>query len=263
MSSKLNLLDSYNKAAPTDQAILDLFEGEWSSAMPPGSGLVTQPGSAGLFADSRIAWSQTLLGGFKDRTILELGPLEGGHSYMAQQGGASHVLAIEANRRAFLKCLCIKEVFHLDRVTFRLGDFVEYLRGDPGRFDIVFANGVLYHLKDPIEWFSLISGVSDRLCSWTQYYDQRIIESTPHLARFFSAPETVERDGMTFTVARKNYLEAVEWSGYCGGSAEYAYWMSRDTIVTLLERHGYRNVEIGFDDPHHPNGPAFAFVATR
>ena len=59
--------------------------------------------------------------------ILELGPLEGAHTYQLEKLGAAEIVAIEANKEAFLKCLIIKELAQLERARFLLGDFVTYL----------------------------------------------------------------------------------------------------------------------------------------
>lgn len=61
-----------------------------------------------------------MLGAFVGKTRLELVPLEGGHSYMLQKMGVKKIIAIEANSRAFLKCLCIKEIFDLNKVEFKI-----------------------------------------------------------------------------------------------------------------------------------------------
>ena len=45
--------------------------------------------------------------------ILELGPLEGAHTYRLEQLGAERILAIEANVEAYLKCLIVKEILGL------------------------------------------------------------------------------------------------------------------------------------------------------
>src|SRR6187402_1626923 len=90
------ILDSYVHAAPSPQLALDLFKGDWWSAVP---GL--QAGSTPLFDDSRIRWAVEHLGGVTGRRILELGPLEGGHTYMLERAGAASVVAIEANTRAY------------------------------------------------------------------------------------------------------------------------------------------------------------------
>ncbi len=113
--------------APSTQNVIDLFDGEWSTAMPSDLGAVSRPGHAGLFTDGRISWAGQILGPFRGLDILELGPLEGAHSFMLEQLGAASITAIEANARAFLKCLCIKEVMGMLRVRFMLGSFLPYL----------------------------------------------------------------------------------------------------------------------------------------
>ena len=125
--SVMNVLDEYVLSSPSQQNIIDIFQGEWSSKLPDGFALETQPGQADLFQDARVFWAEEVFGGFNDWNILELGPLEGGHSYMFQAKGAAKITAIEANKRAFLKCLCIKEVLNLNKVDFCLGDFMSFL----------------------------------------------------------------------------------------------------------------------------------------
>ena len=73
-------------------------------------------------------WLVEQLGGVRDLSILELGPLEGGHTYWLEKMGAKSILALEANTRAFLKCLVVKEVYGLERAKFLCGDFMGFLR---------------------------------------------------------------------------------------------------------------------------------------
>ena len=115
-------LEYYTRVAPSNQAMLDIFKGQWSSKMPDATGLETTPGPAGLFEDQRITWAGQVFGGFDGKRILELGPLEGGHSYMLHKAGASQVVAVEANSKAFLKCLIVKQIFDLTNVEFLFGD---------------------------------------------------------------------------------------------------------------------------------------------
>jgi hypothetical protein len=65
------------------------------------------------------------------------------------------------------------------------------------------------------------------------------------------------------SLARKNYLEAVKWEGFCGGSQDHAYWLTRDSLFTALDHYGFKTIEVGFDTPDHPNGPALALCATK
>jgi hypothetical protein len=84
------------------QNIVDIFSGDWSTAMLKEGNCISIPGTSQLFDDQRIHWAEEALGGFKGTNVLELGPLEGHHSYMLKKAGAKTVTAIEANSRAFL-----------------------------------------------------------------------------------------------------------------------------------------------------------------
>ena len=257
------ILDAYVLDVPSDQNVLDIFKGEWSSKLPQNCSLVTQPARAGLFEDARIAWAEEVLGKFADCNILELGPLEGGHSYMFQNRGAKRVIAVEANIRAFLKCLCVKEIFKLNRVDFKLGDFMPYLRKDDTRYDMVFASGVLYHMEEPVELLKMISKVSDRAYLWTQYYDENIISKRPDLAHKFTAVRSFEYDGASYEYSTQSYKDSLNWAGFCGGPKPVSRWLTRDSIMRALRQYGFVDIQVGFDAPDHPNGPAFALCVKK
>jgi Protein of unknown function (DUF1698) len=259
----MKILDAYVQNAPSSQNVLDLFKGEWSSQLPTYLELVTQPGTAGLFEDSRVVWAEEVLGSFAGWNILELGPLEGGHSYMFQKKGASKITSIEANTRAFLKCLCIKEILGLNRVSFKLGDFMPFLRSDSEQYDMVFASGVLYHMEEPVELIKLISKVSDKVLLWTQYYDGNIISQKESLADKFSPVDTFGYDGAFYEFSTQAYKEALDWSGFCGGPKPVSKWLTRDSILRALKRYGFTDIQINFDSPDAQNGPAFAICAKK
>jgi len=207
----LKVLDLYANKEPKHQNILDIFANEWSSAMPDDSGLVTKPGKSSLFDDDRIKWVEEILGGFHSLDILELGPLEGGHSYMLQRMGAKKITSIEANNRAFLKCLCIKEIFDLNRVEFKLGDFVSFLKETDVTFDLVIACGVLYHMMNPLELLELISQVTGRVFIWTHYYDREIITANKILKLKFGPLEAFEYRGDMYMAAKQSYEKALDY----------------------------------------------------
>lgn len=257
-SAKPGILDAYCMEQPSPQQALDLFRGEWSSAMPVGSGLRTTPGSAALFEDARVTWAVAQAGGVAGWRILEIGPLEGGHSYMLEQAGAAEVLAIEANTRSFLKCLCIKEVFRLQAVRFLLGDGMAFMEQDAGGFDMVFASGVLYHLQDPMAFLRLLPRMAPRALLWTHYFDDTIVRNAPAIAHKFGTIERGTIDGFTYESVEQSYKEALQWSGFCGGSAPTSRWLTRRSILDYLRHLGYERIEVSFEAPEHPNGPAFA-----
>ena len=255
------ILDAYCMEKPGPQQVLDIFRGEWSSKMPSVSGLQTVPGQAELFEDARVTWAASQCGGVRGRRILELGPLEGGHSYMLEQAGAAEVLAVEANVRSFLKCLCIKEIFGLSKVHFVLGDCMAFMEQNPGGWDLVFASGILYHMKEPARFLSLLPRMAPRVFLWTHYFDERIIRGTPALAHKFGRLEEGEISGFRYQYVEQSYKEALGWSGFCGGSAETSLWLTRHSILGLLEHLGYRTIEVSFEALDHPNGPSFGVYA--
>jgi hypothetical protein len=215
-----------------------------------------------VFEDARLHWASAELGGIQDRRVLELGPLEGGHTYMLHQMGASSILAIEANSRAFLKCLIIKNIFHLDRADFQCGNFVSYLRESQDGFDIAIAAGVLYHMVNPAELIELLSRSTDRLYIWTHYYDEGIIGSNRRLAERMVEHVRAEHAGFVHTLHRHQYLDSLTMA-FTGGTGPYSSWMEREEILDCLRHFGFRNVRTNFEERNHPNGPCLAIVAQR
>src|ERR1035437_2345539 len=186
------ILDEYILTSPSNQNKLDVFKGEWSSILPAEYGLVTG-GSVKLFEDDRIYWAKKVLGHPYFSSILELGPLEGGHSYMLN-GNTNKVISIDANTRAYLKCLIIKEIFKL-KVDFRLGDFNNYLKTCKDKFNVVNACGVLYHQQKPIELIKLISQVTDKVFIWTHYFDAEIIQKRLDISNKFTDLNSMNYEG--------------------------------------------------------------------
>lgn len=259
----MEILDIYVDEKPTEQNIINIFQGEWTSKLPEKYNINTQPGTALLFEDPRINWAEEVFGSFENLNILELGPLEGGHSYMFQNKKAKKIISIEANSRAYLKCLCIKEILNLNKVDFFLGNFLPYLKECTNHFDLVFASGVLYHMKEPIELIKMISKISQKVFIWTHYYDEKIISQRIDHGKKFGPIITFNYDGASYEGYTHYYNDALEWNGFCGGMNPDCVWLTRDSIIRALRNFGYENVKIGFDDPNHINGPALAICAWK
>ena len=258
----MSILDLYIKSAPSHQNALDIFNNEWSSKLPaPLANL--KAGSIPLFEDARIDWVATKIDGIQGKTVLELGPLEAGHTYMLERLGAASIVSIEANTHAYLKCLIIKEILELKNTRFLCGDFVEYLRNSQTKFDISIASGVLYHMQNPAELIGLLAKFTDKIFIWTHYYDRRIISANANLRHKFVDSSPANYAGFQHTLYRQEYKKALEWSGFCGGNANNSHWMSRDDILACLKHFGLKNIEISFEAPDHPNGPSFALMAVR
>jgi hypothetical protein len=254
-----SILDSYVAKAPCAQNAVDIFAGEWSAELPVAD---VTAGGVPLFKDDRVDWAIEQLGGVSGRFVLELGPLEGGHTYMLVNAGAS-VTAIEAQTRAYLRCLITKELLGMTGARFQLGDFMAYLKDAPSHVDVCFASGVLYHMRNPVETISLLAGVADQLFVWTHIYDESIVRASELLSPRFTTEEHVEYQGFAHTLHRFEYAHSLHSKAFCGGSAPYGNWLSREDLFAALDRFGWTVKATGYDEPNHPHGPAIAVVAAR
>lgn len=261
-----SILDSYVSAIPSPQTAADIFAGEWAARFPPPLAHV-RAGVAPLFEVEHVPWGVEVLGGISGGRVVELGPLEGGHTYILDRLGAAEVVAIEANTRAFLKCLIAKELLGISSARFLCGDFVAYLadraeRGSPP-FDLCLASGVLYHLADPVPVLALMRKASDRLVLWTHYYNPELVSGRPDLAVKFPRSEIVERAGFRHTLYRQEYQGALAVPGFAGGTAETSSWMNREDIVGALEHVGYEITAIGHEEPDHKGQGSCFCIAAR
>ena len=256
-SSRRRFIDS----APSPQTAVDSVPIGWATRFPEPLDDV-RAGEVDLFTYERMTWGFERLGGLAGRSVLELGPLEGAHSYMAQQAGAKRIVSVESNRQAFLKCLVVKELFDLDRCSFLCGDAIEYLVEASEQFDICFACGILYHSPEPVRMIDLISQRASRLLIWTHYYEEGAVANAGITNRF--APvEEVDYGGFRHRVHRHSYGLATRLTGFWGGNQPYSNWLPRDDLLGALQHFGWRDIEIAFEDDRHPNGPALALVAVR
>jgi hypothetical protein len=252
--------------APADQNALDVFAGEWSS-QPPASRADLKAGATPLFDDPRIAWAHHRLmemgleGGFARKQVLELGPLEGGHTYLIDRLEATAVTAVEANTRAYLKCLIAKETFGMPRARFLLGDCLAYLRAPGPHFDIGVACGILYHLTNPVELLELLAQRCDALFLWTVFYDPEFVAKNPVPGAKFTDALPMDHAGFKHTVHRFNYGPSLDWKGFCGGGEVFSYWMEKPEILGALERFGFTD----FRTEQHPNvhGSALLVAARK
>jgi len=256
----MSLSTEYVKTAPSVQNALDIFKGRWFSRLPLAG---ARAGDVPLFEDARIAWAIAEFGGVEAKTVLELGPLEGAHSYMLERAGAASVTAIEANPEAFLKCLVVKESLGLERTHFVCGDFLEYLRAEPPRFDAAVASGVLYHTSAPVELIALLSRITGQLFLWTHYYDAELIGRNRELESMFAGERESEHDGFRHTLYRYEYWGSFGARRFCGGSRAHAHWMRRDEILACLQHFGYTHIVTKFEERDHVDGPAFALLASK
>jgi len=215
-----------------------------------------------LFEDVRLHRLIELAGGVENCRVLELGPLEGAHSYMLEKAGARSVLAIEACVMSFVKCLIVKELLGLQRVAFEFGNFMPFLEESTESFDLIVASGVLYHQAEPLRLLKLLGERTATVFLWTHYY-QEDVDSDRIKAHDFTRVPGVRLDGFECDMYRLEYDRYLRFGKYRGGVDPYTNWMSRGDLLAALRHFGFSNLEIAFEQTVHPFGPNLTVLARR
>ena len=243
---------------PSHQNAIDIFRDRWASNIEEVHPGVTS-GPMPLFsADGRPSIAAQYLGltpgSLRGMSVLELGPLEGAHTYQLAKLGAENILAIEANAEAFLKCLVVKEILQTPRCRFLLGDCLKFLLEGNDTFDLIFCSGILYHMENPFELIKAISAHTDRVYLWTTYCNPDVSAA---LARL---PKPVVCDGLELTFYEQAYADP-EVGTFWGGNSPTSSWLSKEDIELCFRHFGY-DLTVHVDEPGI-NGPCITATGIR
>lgn len=254
----------YANHPPDPQQTLDIFKDSWASRLPEEYAAL-RAGSADLFNDPRVNWAISAL---KDlgvcvsgSHILELGPLEGGHTYQLSKAGATLVTAIEAHKEAYLKCLVVKELLSVQRVNFLFGDAVSFLREIGHLYDVGFASGFLYHLSNPVETIELLCRRCGAVFLWTVYYDPDFSRANRDVPAGNGVVSTHSHSGFEHRLHRHDYGNGLNLSRFWGGMASHSHWMEKDQILAAFAYFGLTKQTVEFE--RNQNGSALRMVAAR
>jgi SAM-dependent methyltransferase len=177
------------------------------------------------------------------QTILELGSLEGGHTFtLARHAGVEWVLGIEGRQANIDKAKFVQELLRVDNVEFRNENLEVVDLAAFGRFDAVFCLGVLYHLPEPWRLVSQIAQITRNLFIWTHY------------ALEDHATEIVH--GFRGSIYREQGLDDP-----LSGLSTYSFWPTLDSLMDLLRASGFTTKVIELE-PDHPHGPRVTIAAT-
>jgi hypothetical protein len=258
-------LANFSGSRPDDQNPFKLFENCWSSKIPS----IQNTGNLDVFKDARIDYFCQAFGDMKGRTILELGPLEAGHTYMLEEAGAK-VTAVEGNYGAFLRCLTVKNLFNL-RAKFVLGDFSK-MEPCEVKYDAIVACGVLYHMADPVAFLKDLAERTDNIFIWTHYFDENFGKWSSMARKQLKNGkwdldhiQSQEINGFEVRTVRQSYGGALGWAGFTGGTETFSYWIFKEDLIHLLKSLGFSNIRIGLhlDQVDHQHGPCFAIFASK
>ncbi len=239
------LENKFERRFPTHQNAIDIFGDHWASKVEEVYPGLTSGQMPMFSADRRPSVAAQYLGfepgSLQGMNILELGPLEGAHTYQLAKLGADSILAIEANAEAFLKCLVVKEILQTPRCRFLLGDCLKFLQESRDQFDLIFCSGILYHMENPFELIEAISPHTDRVFLWTTHYNP---DGSAALARL---PKPVVCDGLKLTFYEETYSDQ-KLGTFWGGNRPTASWLSRQDIELCFRHFGY-DLTVHADEP--------------
>ena len=251
----------YVRTAPSSQNAVDALAGQWVGAFPAELGL--RAGEVHLHGDPRIQWLAEQLGDrLPGKDVLELGPLEGAHTTTLLAAGARAVLAIEANRDAFLRCLVTKEVLNLRDASFRLGDFRLFLEQDTSDWPLIVASGVLYHMVEPLRMLELLAKRTDSLYLWTHVVDDAAMPVGDPRRAHLAAPERCTWFGREITLHPRPY-DKLKGATFCGGMDAVPRWMDKHDLLWVLRKLGFDSVIVAHDAPNDQHGPSLSILARR
>ena len=181
--------------------------------------------------------------------ILELGCLEGLHSFLLSNLGASEIIAIEGRRENYLKCLMVKNAFHLEKCTFLFGDVNDILPQLRSHFDLCLALGILYHLENPVEVVYRIAQISDSIFAWTHYSSDGFPVGRLATLRYGNA----QYSGRCVGEDPRHYLSGLQGS---------SFWLCEEDLLRLFSDAGFKNIEVIMKETHE-HGPAITLLAKK
>ena len=254
---------AYCPYPPSGQTATDIFQGQWKSAFPSNCGIGA--GHARNFEDPRVLWTDEYLEGLRGHSVLELGPFEAYNTWQFSQLGCHPIVAVEGNNINYLKCLIVKEVLGIN-ATFLHGDVGEFLNKTSSHFDLCWACGVLYHQTNPLSLMHAISKRCDAVFLWTHFFDECIALRPEQYPHFDAAGNTVrEWDGYRCNHYYRSYRLSDDQVPilFSGGNDSYAYWLTKDDILSYLRRLGFRKILIRGINMKHNAGPTMSLLASR
>jgi hypothetical protein len=173
---------------------------------------------------------------------LELGPLDGRDTVPLVQHCES-VVAIEGRSENVAATWQAMKAASLYNLTIHSANLENYELIELGRFDCVWASGILYHLPRPWELVRKIGGVTNLCLGWTH-----LATEMRNVAGPYGGWEQTEDDPATSLLS---------------GLSGYSFWLTENEFVRMWADVGF---SCRFYEPpqsHQNGGVAGQFIAER
>lgn len=169
-------------------------------------------------------------------TILELGSLEGGHTFaLAQRPMVRRVVGIEGRHTNGAKAQFVQRLLSIRNVQFVQANLESTNLRSFGTFDVVFCAGLLYHLPRPWELIEQIGQVSKNIFLSTHYVADDRATTTRHTFNGMIYQEFGLADPLS-------------------GMSPDSFWPTLDGLMNMLEASGFRKTHVFHNNREHPHG---------
>ena len=198
-------------------------------------------GNFDAMRDTRI---DQFFGAFPEpKRILELGSLEGGHTFsLASRPPVEHVLGVEGRQPNVERARFVQQLLKVTNAEFVTANLEATDLASLGEFDVVFCSGLLYHLPEPWKLVEQISQVSPNLFMWTHYAAEEDVTTTTNGLKGLTYKELGLADPLS-------------------GMSPDSFWPTLDGLQDMLREHGFKQIDLIEDVPSHPQGPAITLAA--
>ena len=177
-------------------------------------------------------------------TILELGSLEGGHTFeLARRPGVTSVVALEGRRANLARAQTAARLLKAGNVRFIHADLETVALQQFGKFDAIFCSGLLYHLPAPWKLLRQFKKVSSHAFLWTHYCKEE-------------GANTV-MEGYKGTMKGESGLDEP-----LSGLSPHSFWPTLGSLVEMLKDAEFPMLDILHNEEDHRDGPAVMIVAS-
>lgn len=171
---------------------------------------------------------------FQGKSIIELGPLEGGNSIILENFNIQSNISIEGRVESYLKCCMIKNIYDLNKTKFYLDDVMNISEEKYGTFEIAVVLGLLYHLDNPLKLLKKIGAMVDTVILSTHYAD----EASPY--RNAKEIQITEDDRI---YQGRMYIENPEIDPNAG-LQNYSFWPYEKDLFNMCNDSGFKKINV-------------------
>lgn len=175
--------------------------------------------------------------GVTGKSILDIGCLEGGYTLEFARLGML-ATGIEVRESNYQNCLYVKQRVDQPGLTFVKDDAMNI--GNYGSVDVVFANGILYHLDRPKQFLKAASAICRKVIFLQTHF--ATAEASPGNSAF-GLSEIASNEGLLgrwyheHDKTQREDLDKLKWASW---SNKKSFWICKEQLIFAIK-------DVGFD----------------